>query len=221
MDLSLHNALLFVHVVLFAFWLGADVGVFLGGGYMSRPGLSADYRNRIRAVVMDIDLLPRLALVGMLPVGFQLSLDWGAPLPASWLPLVWSAALAWLAVLLALHFAHGRTWLAPVLRADLALRSGIMLAMFAAAAAVMRGALPDVPGWLGIKFLLFGLIILVGIVLRYLSAQWSIAMARLAVGDVAGGEALLRVRRQKAKAAALVMWSLVAAAGFFGAVKPV
>ncbi len=188
---------------------------------MSRPGLSAAYRNRIRAVVMDIDLLPRLALVGMLPVGFQLSLEWGAPLPAAWLPLVWSAALAWLAGLLALHLAHGRTWLRPALRADLALRSGIMLGMFAAAAAVMRGQWPDVPGWLGVKFLIFGLIILVGIVLRYLSGQWSVAMSRFAAGDVAGGEALLRVRRQKAKAAALAMWSLVAAAGFFGIVKPV
>ena len=40
MDADTHTLLRFVHILLFAYWLGADFGVFLGGGWMSRPGLT-------------------------------------------------------------------------------------------------------------------------------------------------------------------------------------
>ena len=79
--LDSYQLLRFAHVLLFAYWLGADLGVFLAGGVMSRPGLPVPERNRVRSLLMDIDLAPRIALIGMLPVGFQLALSWGAPLP--------------------------------------------------------------------------------------------------------------------------------------------
>jgi hypothetical protein len=219
MENDTYPLLLFVHVVLFAYWLGADLGVFLAGGVMSRPGLAVPERNRIRALLMDIDLLPRIALLGMLPVGFQLALSWGAPLPPQWLPAIWAGAFGWIAMALLIHFGSDAGWTSRLLRIDLGLRVALLLMMLALSLRLLS-AEGDVPLWLTAKLLLFAAIIVDGMVLRVYSGQWRIAMARFAAGDAAGGQSLLRVRRRKAAAAALVMWALVAIIAFLGAVKP-
>jgi hypothetical protein len=211
----------FAHVLLFAYWLGADLGVFLAGGVMSRPGLPVPERNRIRALLMDIDLAPRVALIGMLPVGFQLSLAWGAPLPAAWVPGVWLVAALWIAMALAIHFGHGGPVIGRLLKLDLVLRVGLLLGFGLLAWREWRDPAGEVPLWLVLKFVVVAAIVVDGMVLRVYSGQWRLAMERFAAGDVAGGEALLRVRRRKAASAALVMWALVAVAAFLGAVKPV
>lgn len=219
MDADSHTLLRFVHILLFAYWLGADFGVFLGGGWMSRPGLSVAERNRIRDLVMAIDVAPRMALVLMLPVGFSLALAWGAPLPASALPILWVAAALWIGVLLWVHFAHGHPAIGVVLKADMALRVLVLAGMFALG---VRALAPDspVPGWLAAKFFLFAAIIGDGIVLRWISGQWRPAIERLEAGDFVRGEEMLRVRRRKAIVAALAMWLLVGSAAFIGTLKP-
>jgi hypothetical protein len=219
--LDSYNLLRFAHVLLFAYWLGADLGVFLAGGVMSRPGLAVAERNRVRGILMDIDLAPRIALIGMLPVGFQLALSWGAPLPASWLPLIWAGAGAWIAMALFIHFSHGRPVIGRLLRLDLWLRVLLLTAFCALAWQQWRSTTSQTPLWLILKFVVVALIVVDGMVLRVYSGQWRLAMDRFAAGDVPGGEALLRVRRRKAATAALVMWALVATAAFLGAVKPV
>ncbi len=210
----------FAHVLLFAYWLGADLGVFLAGGVMSRRGLPVPERNRIRSLLMDIDLAPRIALLGILPVGFQMALQWGAPLPPIVVSGIWIVALAWILMALVIHFGHGRAPVAQLLRIDLACRVA-MLAGFSFLA-WRQWRLPEntVPDWLILKLVIVAAIVVDGMVLRVYSGQWRLAMDRFAAGDVTGGEGLLRVRRRKAASAALVMWALVALAAFLGAVKP-
>lgn len=219
MDADAHTQLRFVHILLFAYWLGADLGVFLGGGWMSRPGLTVPERNRIRDLVMAIDVAPRIALVLMLPVGFGLALAWGAPLPPAVLPPLWALAAAWIGVLLWLHFAHGHPAAGAVLKADLVLRLAVLAGMLALG---LRGLAPGgtVPAWLAVKFLLFAAIISDGVVLRWISGQWRPAIERQLAGDVARAEEMLRVRRRKAILAALAMWLLVGTAAYVGTVKP-
>jgi hypothetical protein len=187
---------------------------------MSRPGLPVAERNRVRGILMDIDLAPRIALVGMLPVGFQLSLSWGAPLAPTWLPFVWCAAAVWIAMLLFIHFSHGRAIIAHLLRLDLWVRVLVLVAFCVLAWRQWGDPASETPRWLILKFLVLALIVVDGMVLRVYSGQWRLAMERFAAGDVAGGEALLRVRRRKAATAALIMWALLAVAAFLGAVKP-
>lgn len=219
MDADAHNLYRYLHILLFAYWLGADLGVFLGGGAMSRPGLAVAERNRIRDLVMAIDLAPRVALVLMLPVGFTLALPWGEPLPATALAPLWVAALVWAAALIYLHFRHDGPGVALLRRLDLATRAVVFAAMLYLG---LRGLRADDggSGWLAAKFLVFAAIIAVGMALRAVSAQWRPAIERLRAGDTATGERMLRVRRRKAIVAALSMWFLVAAAAFLGTVKP-
>lgn len=219
--LDSYQLMRFAHVLLFAYWLGTDLGVFLAGGAMSRRGLEVAERNRIRALLMDIDLVPRLSLIAILPVGFQLAVHWGAPLPAAWVPAVWLLAIVWIGMALAIHFGHGRPIVLRLLKIDLALRVALLVAFGALAWRELTDPASDTPLWLILKFVIVAAIVVDGMVLRVYSAQWRLAMERFAVGDVAGGESLLKVRRRKAATAALVMWALVALAAFLGAVKPV
>jgi hypothetical protein len=169
---------------------------------------------------MDIDLAPRIALLGMVPVGFQLALRWGAPLPASWLPAVWVLAVAWIGMALLIHFGHGHAMVARLLKADLTLRVALLASFCLLAWRQWSEPTGAIPAWLWLKFLVVAAIIVDGMVLRVFSGQWRLAMERFAAGDVRGGESLLRVRRRKAATAALVMWALVAIAAFLGAAKP-
>lgn len=210
----------FAHVLLFAYWLGADLGVFLAGGVMSRPGLPVPERNRVRALLMDIDLAPRVALLAILPVGFQMALQWGAPLPPVAVTATWFVSLAWIVMALAIHFGHGRVPVARLLSIDLACRVALLAGFSFLAWRQWRLPGNTVPDWLILKLVVVAAIVVDGMVLRVYSGQWRLAMARFAAGDVDGGERLLRVRRRKAASAALVMWALVALAAFLGAVKP-
>jgi hypothetical protein len=211
----------FAHVLLFAYWLGADLGVFLAGGVMSRPGLPVPERNRVRSLLMDIDLAPRIALIGMLPVGFELALAWGAPLPEAWVPAVWLLAAVWIGMALTIHFGHGRPIVGRLLKLDLWMRFALLAAFCMLAWREWQDPAGDTPLWLILKFVVVAAIVVDGMVLRVYSGQWRLAMERFAAGDVPGGERLLKVRRRKAAAAALAMWALVALAAFLGAVKPV
>jgi hypothetical protein len=220
MELDSHVMLRLAHLILFAYWLGADLGVFMGGGYMSRPGLAMDDRNQIRKFVMDIDLAPRIALVAMLPVGFQLSLEWGAPVATAWLPAIWIAATLWIAALISIHFVPRAAMVSRLSKVDLILRYLLMVVLAVTGVRIMLGAAGDVPAWLGAKLLVFVLILIVGVRLRRVAAQWYPAMERFAAGDEAGGQTLLNARRSKAKITALIMWALVAVAAVLGAIKP-
>ena len=60
-----HRLAAFIHVVLFAYWLGADLGVFLCGRAARRKNISDEARALVRRVGHVIDMGPRTAAVLM------------------------------------------------------------------------------------------------------------------------------------------------------------
>src|SRR5208283_442262 len=95
--------LVLVHILLFVYWLGSDLGVFYSAKFVADPKLSLETRRTIMKIVHFIDLFPRMTLVLTLPAGATLALLGGyAPLPAGWewpaLAAVWIAGLVWLAL---------------------------------------------------------------------------------------------------------------------------
>ena len=216
-----HALMRFVHIVLFAYWLGADLGVFLGAKHMAKPGLDWQERMRMRRLVLAIDLGPRVALIMMLPVGFQLAQAWGAPIPSGWMPIVWIVAFAWLALMLSVHFQAGSDIGETLRKLDLGVRYVVMLSMLGAGIAAFSGAIENLPGWLSFKLGLFGLIIGNGLLLRRAASGWTRAAECYADNDIAGGEAIIQDTRDGGARLALMIWTLVAIMAFVGTVKPV
>ena len=99
-----YPTLVYVHLLLFVLWLGADVGVFvLGQHFRKRARWSLDQRLALLQLLVIVDMTPRTAWALMVPVSITLSALggwWDVPVVlifaswavgAFWLFLVWDA----------------------------------------------------------------------------------------------------------------------------------
>lgn len=155
-----YQLLVYFHVLLFVFWLGADAGVFmLGQAFRRREKYDLPTRLVLLQKLVDLDMVPRTAWALMVPVSITISaagnwwqvpawLVWGSWIVgAVWLWLVWDAHV------------HDQTpraarnrkiefWLKIVLTA---------FYLWLGVASLLTGD-PIAPVWLAWKALMFGLI---------------------------------------------------------------
>lgn len=155
-----YPTLLFVHLLLFVLWLGADVGVFvLGQHFRKRTVYTMDQRLALLKLLVEVDMVPRTAWALMVPIslsvvrlgGFWLMPDWllaGAwVIGAIWIWLVWDAHL------------HDQT---PRAKRDRAIEFYLKIALAGfylglGGVSLSTGA-PLAASWLATKALMFGLI---------------------------------------------------------------
>jgi hypothetical protein len=218
--MSAHAAWQYLHVLLFVYWLGADLGVFLASRYVARADLSLPERLRFLDLTLRIDMGPRSALILVIPVGFMLMRGLGlAPLAPSWIASIWGASLAWLALAWTLFLRAGA---ASALRTlDHALRvlmAGGFLAL--GLTSLVRGT-PIEAGWLALKFVLYAVVIVIGLLLRRVIAQWAIGFRELAdPSTAAAGNARIVAAQRRSTRLALTLWALVALIALLGLAKP-
>ena len=170
----------FFHLLLFAYWLGGDLGVFYASRAVVDSKLAPDTRRAAARVMLGIDQAPRICLVLMLPTGLHLASLLGLlPLPSFGIALLWIASLAWLALVLTLHL--GKSLQAAALFAQIDL--GLRIAVIAAAAVLALGSLAGAhwlrADWLAWKLLIFAAIVLCGIIVRLQLRPFGAALARL------------------------------------------
>ena len=89
----------FLHICMFVFWLGTDVGVMLCSKKSTDPNLGVEARFQMLEMALKIELLPRVMWVMALPFGVQLSKTMGYIDPSSiTLTMKWLFTLAWLVI---------------------------------------------------------------------------------------------------------------------------
>ncbi|MCP5338850.1 MAG: hypothetical protein H7A18_06100 [Sinobacteraceae bacterium] len=209
-----------IHVLLFVFWLGADVGVFVCGSWMRRESLSDEQRLVLLQASAVVDLWPRFSAALMLPVGLMLAQAWNPQLPASWIVIGWIVALAWLALTL-LGMRYFDQPLGAKLRQITNLfLIGLAIACFWGGASWLQSA--EMPfAWLATKLLLYGVVCLLAIGID------------LAFRPVLGGFALLSVEARRVEANRLIrsgmnrtlivvgmLYAVLIAASVLGIAKP-
>ena len=67
----------FLHICMFVFWLGTDVGVMLCSKKSTDPTLGVEARFKMLEMALIIELLPRVMWVMALPLGVHLSKSLG------------------------------------------------------------------------------------------------------------------------------------------------
>jgi hypothetical protein len=162
MDITqyVYPTLVYVHLLLFVLWLGADVGVFLlGQHFRKRDTYTLDQRIALLKLLVIVDLTPRTAWALMVPLSLTVALAGGWwDVPSALVIGAWAAAAVWLWLVFDAH-AHDMTpraarnrkwegWLRWVLCA---------LYLWLGVESVLTGH-PIALGWLAWKALLFGLI---------------------------------------------------------------
>ncbi|WP_406316026.1 hypothetical protein OHA77_03260 [Streptosporangium sp. NBC_01639] len=226
-----HGWWIVLHLLLFVFWLGGDLGVFYSSRSVLNPALSPGARAAALGIMSGLDLGPKICLVLFLPSGVTLTaLDpHGATLlgvdlfPVWSVVAIWAAALGWLALTIADHRTHGRF---PVVRrVDWAIRVGLVAALAVGALYTLLAAKPfgvtTEPGWLGGKLLLYALAIAAGLGIRLTLRPFGPAFGALtSTGSTPEVERTLRRSVDGCLPYVWVIWGSVLGAAVLGVLKP-
>lgn len=157
---------LLMHILLFCYWLGGDVGVFYSSKFVVDPSLSQDARLIAAKIMLGCDLLPRICMSLTLTVSGVLAYYMGIDHPLWQLLLIILLGPFWLALVLTLHFAHGASFIPALTRFDFYFRWIVIGAILVSCGyAFTSSSLSEAP-WLIIKLLGFAFLIFCGLMIR-------------------------------------------------------
>lgn len=208
-----------LHVLVFVYWLGGDLGAFYTSRFLTQPDVSPDRRLMAAKIVGDVDMAPRTALILALPTGLMLAESRG------WMSLGWGpvagiviASLIWLAIAWKLHLQH-----APpsetLKRIDFTIRWAMVLTLGGWAVAGLAGAL-SVPLFIALKLLTLVGCILLGLFIRSVLQPLGPALAALHGPEVVAAQADLAQTLKRARPLVSGIWVLLLIAAFLGLWTP-
>lgn len=208
-----------LHLLVFAYWLGGDLGAFYTSRFLIRPGISADRRLMAAKIVGDVDMAPRSALILTLPTGLTLAVAKGWILigPIA-MAAVWAGSLAWLALAWLIHFQHtdARTIWRQV---DTAIR-WLMIVGLTAAAVWNLASADGLPLFLSLKLLSLAACIGLGLFIRAVLKPLGPALMGLSGPDAAAAEARVASMLTSARPLVACIWAFLLAAAILALLKP-
>lgn len=225
--MTLHDVLVLVHLLLFVYWLGADLGVFYASRFVLRSDLTMQARSVVLRIMDWLDMSPRICLVLFLPSGVSLMANHplGRDVFAGWpVALVWILSLVWLGLVIADHKLRGQALGTLVRRVDLLVRIVVVVALLAVAAYAFVAPKPfgadSNPRWLAAKVGLYAIAIACGVAIRITLRPFGPAFARLRAGGGSEDEAVLTRSMRHSIPFVLAIWVCVALAAALGVAKP-
>jgi hypothetical protein len=204
-----------LHILVFVYWLGGDLGVFYSSTILTDPKTSPQGRIVAAKVLAQVDMAPRTAMILTLPTGLTLA-D-----ATPWLNLtdlqvvaIWVFALVWLALAWNIHLKH----LPPSSlsrKADLLVRWGLILALLAWAA---LGALPL---FLALKLGVLAATIALGLLIRRALGPFGTAFgAMVAHGPTPETDQIIAKCLNQSRPAVVAIWVLLLVAALIGLAQP-
>ncbi len=218
-----YPTLVFVHVLLFVMWLGADAGVFLlGQHFRKRTRYSLEQRLALLTLLVEVDMVPRTAWALMVPISLtvvEMGGYWAMP---SWLLIsAWLIGALWLWLLWDAHL-HDQTvralrnrrieyWLKIVLAA-----SYLGLGIYS-----LSTGEPLTPRWLATKALMFGIVFAAAIMIDVAFRPVGPQLAQLiANGSSDTTELPLLKTMNRARLWVWTVYLLLLGIAYLGVVKP-
>lgn len=220
--MSSYTIFVIAHVLLFAYWLGADWGVYVNSRYVADAKLSLAERRRFLEASFRIDLLPRIAFPLLLAVGMQIAAFYGLwPIAGPLMIAVWTSAFAWLALNVAGYLRQGTPAGDRLRTIDQYVRMLLAPVLIGVGAWSAIAGEPIVMKFVALKVFVFGCMIVVGLVLRAIMRNWALGFRRLATeGPSAEVDQIFQRSLAKARYVAFGMWSLSAVMAVLGIAKP-
>ena len=226
---SMFTVAIILHIFLFVYWLGGDLGVFYSSRFVLKPELSPETRAISAKIMMGCDLAPRFSLILFGASG--ITLMYFGPLGDKFflngwmLALVWIGTLAWVYLSLQEHLTSGKASHGFFKRADLVIRYVVCIALvgFGLYAIVVSEpfGVDTNPKWLGGKVLAYGLAIFCGIMIRRALKPFGPAFVNLmATGSTPDVERDIKASIHHSLPWVFGIWALVAIAAILGVIKP-
>ena len=219
--LTARELTLFIHQLLFVYWLGPDIGVYYLSHRITDPQLSPAQRLAAAQVMGQVDLIPRICLALMLTVGGLLTEFVGIPHPAWQMVGIVLLGPAWLILVLLVFLKQGSPQGAALAKIDFWFRAFMIVAVLASVAySWTTGRLSDTP-WVAGKLLLFALILFFGLVMRLRVAPLVAGVGKMAVeGPSPENDVVMVDSLKRTKPWVLAMWVCLLMAALMGVVQP-
>jgi hypothetical protein len=217
-----YSLLLYTHLLLFVYWLGADVGVFgLALGLKNRA-YSCEQRMLMMRLSLTFDMVPRMAMIAVSPVGLHLASRSGLVAVPDWLfAMIWVLAVAWI---VGEWLAYRRMGKPEAVRFYIANGVIMMIACFGwlgfGIASIINGT-PFLEPWLALKVTLAGAVFLVSTMMAVFYAPIEAILQQMQVeGSSEDIETALRKQVNRGAFWTVLLFVLLATIAFLGLVKP-
>ena len=213
-----YQILVFLHLLLFVFWLGADVGVFiLGQHFRKRQKWSLPQRLALLQLLVNVDIVPRSAWALMVPLTLTM-VDAGG-----WWELpIWGIGLAWIIGGIWDAHIHDQTERAKRdNKIESVLKIGLTIFYLGLGIVSLVNGAPLAPLWLATKALMFGLIFAAAIMIDVAFKPVGPMLGTLiSEGSSDATEIPLRRTMDRTRVWVWVVYALLLGTAFFGHIKP-
>jgi hypothetical protein len=213
----------YLHILMFVFWVGTDMGVFLSCKKSTDPKLSIDARFLLLHMALRIELLPRTMWKAALPLGVMLSQANGwLSLTDMQLALVWVFSVAWWAISMTGAWYYDKPIGHTLTKINNAITSlvGVGLIVLAYTSAVGNGPFAVDESWLHWKVGIYGLINIMIVAMLYVFDPMGIAFGRLAVeGSTPEIETTISTIMDRATVTIWTTYILICIVGFIATTK--
>ncbi len=218
-----HGVMRWLHVLAMVYWLGGEWGVFNTSRYVTDVNLSLDERRRHMETAFRIDILARLGIILLLPLGLHMGYNLGTqPLGGPWITWTWIFFGAWMCLTLAAFYTHKTDLGLRLTRIEEALRYLLIPALLVPGVLSLFGAGPFVARWYAAKVTLYAILLIMGLALRVVMRHWVTLFRSLDAGaSHAAVEGQLAREISRARVLAYFYWIGIATVAFFGVVKPI
>ncbi|TRW18030.1 hypothetical protein [Glacieibacterium frigidum] len=216
-----YPSLVYVHLLLFVLWLGADVGVFvLGQHFRKRDRYTLPERLVLLRLLVTVDMVPRSTWALMVPLSLSVAAagNW-VVLPLWLIVLAWIVAAGWLWLVWDAH-AHDQT---PRAARDRRIENWLKIALtlFYFGLGALWLVTDAAPAWLAWKALLFGAIFAAAIMIDVAFKPVGPQLGRLLTeGSSDTTEVPLLATMNRTRYWVWCVYALLVVTSWIGVVKP-
>ena len=217
-----HQLLVIIHVLLFVYWLGADLVVFTLALALKNPNYTVDQRVLLMRMSLLIDMTPRAAMAFIAPVGLYLAETLNLVSVPNWLNAVfWITAILWITGEIIAFRNMGKPIMMKIYMGTGTLFIVIFLACSWYGIQSLRLGEPFAANWLAVKVLLFGQIFLVSASMAFFYAPIEKIFEQMqASGSTPELEARLCTQVNRGAVVTVILFLLLATMAFLGQAKP-
>jgi hypothetical protein len=209
------------HIIAMVYWLGGEWGVFQTSYHVTNPKLSLEERRRHMETAYRIDILARLGIILLLPIGLHMGYLWGTqPLGGAWLLLMWILTAGWVGLALAAFVKRGTDAGLKLTIWDDRIRYVLIPALAGLATWSLLTDYPFQQNWFAAKVLIYSGLLVIGLVLRFVMRHWTLTFRQLAAaGPNAELEAKLTREINLSRKLAYIYWIGIGTVAFIGVTK--
>ena len=214
-----------LHIIAVVYWLGGEWGVFQTAYNIVNRRLPMDERRRHMETAYRIDILARTGIILLFPLGFHMGYFWGVqPYGGIAIVVCWVFFAAWLCLCWAAFIYRETDRGIKLTKIDEAIRFVAIPALFIASISSMLGYGPfggEVgQKWFAAKALIFSLLLVIGLKLRFIMREWTAIFRQLAEKEDEQLEQVLIKSIKFGRKIAYLYWVGIATVAFLGATKP-